>query len=99
MDRKQNDERNTQGQDKEPSEAEVKAPRKTVSQIDFAKGLRQAIITAGLREGFRMAFKATMSTLFGVEIDVEPQTLELPEVDDLFDDIDVIEPTENADPE
>lgn len=99
MDKKQKEERNTQGQDSKPSEAEVKAPRKTVSQFDLAKGLRQAIITAGLREGFRMAFQATMSTLFGVEVDVEPQTLELPEVADLFDDIDVIEPTENADPE
>ncbi len=96
---KEEQKRNTESQDNQKSEAEVKAPRKTVSQVDFAKGLRQAVITAGLREGFRMAFKAMIDALFGVEIDVKPQILELPEVADLFDGIDVVEPMENADPE
>jgi len=92
---KMEEKRPTEGQDK----AEVKVPRKTISQVDFAKGLRQAVITAGLREGFRMAFKAATEALFGIEVDVEPRSLELPEVDDLFEDIDVIEPMESADPE
>ena len=99
MDKKPEDQKPTKSQDEKPSQDRVKRPAQKVSQKDFAKSLRQAILQAGLREGFRMGVKAMMDTLFGVEIDVEPQEQNLPEVDDLFDDVEVIEPSEHADPE
>ena len=98
MDKQQNDKRTTEGKDGVSAEPDVATPSKKVSQTDFAKGLRRAILTSALREGFRSVLGAMMDAI-GVDFDFKPETMELPEIDDLFDDIEVTEPTENADPE
>lgn len=82
-----------------PNRNELPTSRKPVSQTDLARGIRQALITATLREGFRVAFQTLMENFFGVDVDIDPQPLALPEVEDLFDDIDVVEPMETPDPE
>lgn len=98
MDKQQNDKRTTEGDEEVSAKREVETPSKKVSQTENAKALRRAILTATLREGFRAVLGAMMDAI-GVDIGFKTETLELPEVDDLFDDIEVTEPMENADPE